>query len=174
MLKVFFGRGYSALIAGVCCLVLVGCIFGLLRDGGTFPAPVRIMICLVGLGMFWGALVGFRQLLNPPLMFSADRRGVTINYNARSDSFSNPGVFLPWQNVAELELREVRAFVATKPGTTWVVICSLKEPVPPPVAELAIKMEQASTGAAVCLDALSGSLKKQELLDRLRQLWQES
>ncbi len=104
MLKVYFNRKFSAFIAAASLAIVGFCLLGLRNFGPDLPLwPTLFIGLMVPIGIY-GFIVGVRQLLHPPLMFSADRRGVTIHYNADRRVYGGPGVFLPWEIVGKLEL----------------------------------------------------------------------
>ena len=176
MLKIFFKRKFSALITA-CSLIVAGAgIFGLARTGNTFPVGVQVLGWLVVAVMLWGVVVGFRQLWRPPLMYSVDRRGVMIHYDAERILFGTAGVYLPWEIITgmTLEKRMTSGGSGSNPMYTWVIACTLKGEAPFPVRQHSAAYDPKDKERVVCLDAFTGTISQQAMLDRLHSLWQAS
>ena len=102
-------------------------------------------------------------------MYSADRRGVTIFYDADRVRFKDNGVFLPWGAVAGMTLEKRTSIGATHNRMyTWVIACALEGDAPFPVRKHSVAYSPQDGERVVCLDALTGTVSHQALLDRLR------
>ena len=174
MLQVYFDRKFSGLIGVASLLLVVSGGFGLTKGGNSLPAVVQIVGWLVIAAMVWGVIVGFRQMWKPPLMFTADRRGVMIYYDAERVRFTDNGVFLPWMLVTgmQLEERTVPGGISSNVKKTWVIACTLKDNAPFSVKQHSVAYNPKDGERVACLDAFVGTVARQELLDRLRPLWQ--
>lgn len=171
MLKVRFSRKFSAFIAAASLAVVGFCVLGLRNIGPDVPALVVLFVAFMALAGTYGSIVGVRQFLNPPLMFSADRRGVTVHYDANRRKYGGAGVFLPWELVGKLELVKVPV---SDHHVAWVIRCTLTAPAPFPVEAHSAVWSRSWGELTFCLDAYTGTVAMQELLDRLRFLYQAS
>lgn len=170
MLYVYISRKLSGIIFLVfLALVLLG-VIALAWTGTVLPLLVQVAGWLVIAIMIWGIVAGLGQLWRPALMYSADRRGVMIYYDAERIRFSARGVFLPWTLVSNLHLEE--RSVAGDSKKTWVIVCTLNGRAPFPVAAHSAAYDPQDGEEVVCLDAYVGNLSGEKFLDRLRLLWQ--
>lgn len=175
MLKVYFSRMLSGLSLTICLIVILFCVVALKRAGNGIPIVAQVIIWTVLLAMAVGVITSMRRLFNPPLMFSADRRGVMIYYNAKNISYSSTGVLLPWNIVDELTLEEIIGCdQGGKMGKSWVIVCKLKSAAPFPVREHSSAWSASWHDHTVCMNAQIGTVTKQGLLDGLIQLWHSS
>ncbi len=173
MLRIYFHRKYSGFIAAVSAVVATAGGIALARAGSTVPPVVQVAGWFIILAMLWGIIVGVRQLLRPPLMYSADRRGVTIYYDADRIRFTGNGVFLPWRSVTGMTIEKRTAVGAThNRAYTWVIACTLEGSAPFPVQKYSVAYSARDGERVVCLDAFTGTLSGQAMLDRLHSLWQ--
>ncbi len=173
MLHIYFHRKFSGFIAAVSAVLAVAGGIGLARAGDSIPAIVQLAGWLIIMAMGWGIIVGVRQLLRPPLMYSADRRGVTIYYDADRIRFTGNGVFLPWRLVTGMTIEKRTAVGATSNRSyTWVVACTLEGSAPFPVQKHSVAYSPRDGERVVCLDSFTGSVSGQAMLDRLHALWQ--
>jgi hypothetical protein len=170
MLTVFVSRKISGFIAvGSLVMTLIG-VGILMRTTLDLPLLVRAGLWLFVPAMAYGLITGVRQSLNPPKMFCADRRGVTIYYESGRKRYIEKGVFLPWKIVDNLTLEEIRVGGEDR-GRTWIILCTLKVPAPFPVQAHSVAWFNSWSDLNICLDAFTGTVSKQELLDRLIPLW---
>jgi hypothetical protein len=145
----------------------------LMRTNVDLPIFIRFILWLVGPLMLYGSIISVRQLLNPPKMFCADRQGVTIYFESGRKRYTDKGVFLPWKIVCDLTLKKL-----ILPGyyqnrrSSWVIFCTLNEPAPFPVRAHSVEWSDSWNDLTICFDAFTGTVSKQELLDRLIPLWQ--
>lgn len=168
MLNIYFHRKYSGFIAAASAVLVVSGGIGLARAGSTFPLVVQLVGWLVIAAMVWGIIVGLRQMWRPPLMYSADRRGVMIYYNSDRGIYNGNGVFLPWSLVTGMSLEERTAVGGTsKMLRTWVIACVLQGDAPFPVKEHSVGYSPKDGERVVCLDAFTGNVAGQAMLDRL-------
>lgn len=172
MLKVYVSWKFSAFIAAVGLVMAIVCIIALNGAGPDLPYLARILLWVLLPAMFYGFIIGVRQLLNPPLMFLADRRGLTIHYEARRNRYTATGVFLPWESVADLALEKIRT--GGEGGRSWIVVCTLNAPAPFPVRAHSVAWSNSWSDLTLSLDAFTGTLTKHELLDRLIPLWKSA
>ena len=170
MVTVFVSRKFSWFIAAGCMVLTSICVVILMRTNLHLPLLVRVGLWLFIPAMIYGSIVGMRQLLKPPKMFCADRKGVTIYYESRRNRYTDKGEFLSWEIVNNLTLEEIRVG-GDPPGRTWVIFCTLKAPAPFPVQMHSAAWSNSFNDLTICLDAFTGTLSKQELLDRLIPLW---
>jgi len=170
MVTVFVSRKFSWLIAAVCLVITSICVMTLMRTNLYLPPLVRVALWLFIPVMIYGSIVGVRQLLKPPKMFCADRKGVTIYHESRRNRYTDKGVFLPWEIVGNLTLEKLRVG-GDPPGRTWIILCTLKVPAPFPVQAHSAAWSNSWNDLTICLDAFTGTVSKQELLDRLIPLW---
>ena len=176
MLNVYFHRKFSGFIGFGCFLLVAIGGFGLAKAGNTFPLLVQLVSWLVVVAMTWGIIVGFRQIWHPPLMYAADQQGIMIYYDADRIRFTEPGVFLPWELVTgmSLEKRQVSPGGISNRMRTWVIACTLKSNAPFAVQKHSVAYRPQDGEQLVCLDAFTGSISRQELLNSLRPCWHES
>jgi len=176
LLQVYFRRILSGLITGVSLVLVVGGGISLLRAGDEVPQPVQWFMWSILAVLLYGIVVGVRQLLRPPLMFVANGEGIVSYYLSDHNNYSGTGVLIPWANISGMALEKRRGAVsgvgAGNRSDVWVIACTLKED-----AEFDLEKyssgRYASDGQQVfCLDAYAGTVRLQELLDRLRSLWQ--
>lgn len=171
MLKVYFNRKFSAFIAAASLAVVGFCMLGLRNIGPDFPLlPTLFLWVMVPAGLY-GCIIGVRQFLHPPLMFSADRRGVTIHYDASRRKYGGTGVFLPWEIVGKLELVKVPV---SQQHVAWIIRCALTAPAPFPVEEHSVVWSRSWGELTFCLDAYTGTVAMEELLERLVSLHKAS
>lgn len=167
MFKVYFSRKFSAFIAAASLAVTGCCLLASTRLGPGTPVLVTLFMVLMAPLGAWGCVIGIRQLVKPPLMFSADRRGVTIHYDANRRKYGGTGVFLPWDIVGDLEL--IKTPVSDH-HVAWVIRCALTAPAPFPVQEHSVVWSSSWGEQTFFLDAYTGSLSMHELLKRLQSL----
>ncbi len=173
MLHVYFHQKYSGFIAVVSAVVAAAGGIALTRAGSTVPLIVQVAGWLIILAMIWGIVAGVRQIVRPPLMYSADRRGVTIYYDADRARFAGKGVFLPWGWVTDMTLEKRTSVGGTRNRMyTWVVACALESDASFPVQKHSVAYTPRDGERMVCLDALTGTVSHQAMLDRLHSLWQ--
>lgn len=171
MLEVYFSRKFSAFIAAASLAVTGLCVLGLTRIGPDAPVWVTLfMVLMTPLGVL-GTAIGVRQLVQPPLMFSANRRGVTIHYEANRRKYGGAGVFLPWDIVGKLELTKVPV---NDHHVAWVIRCVLTAAAPFPVQAHCVVWSSAWDEQTVVLDAYTGTVSMHKLLNRLRSLHRAS
>ena len=170
MLTVFVSRKFSGFIAVGCLVMTLISVGILMRTNLDLPLLVKIGLWLFVPAMMYGSITGVRQSLNPPKMFCADRKGVMIYHESRRKRYIEKGVFLPWEIVGNLTLEEIRVGGDHR-GRTWVILCTLKVPAPFPVQAHSAAWFNSWTDLNICLDAFTGTVSKQELLDRLIPLW---
>ena len=170
MVTVYVSRKVSGLMAAVCLILTFICIITLMRTNMNLPVLVRVGLWLVALMMLYGTIIGVRQLINPPKMFYADRQGVMIYYESGRKRYTDKGVFLPWEIVANLTLEKL-IVGGDHRGRTWVIYCTLNVPAPFPVQAHSSAWSNSWNDLTFCLDAYTGTVFKQELLDRLILLW---
>lgn len=174
MLKVHYSRLYSALMTLCFLMVLIICFVALARTDASTPIFVKVMVWIITPGMALGMVAGIRWFINPPLMFTADRRGITSHYDARAKyNYSSRGVLLPWDAVEKLELLQAYS-VSGNLGKRWVIVCRLKSPPPFPVKEHSVATGPSWGESEFCLDADNGTVTKQNLLDMLTGLWRSA
>lgn len=173
MLNIYFHRKYSGLIFACSAVLVISGGTGLAKAGSTIPVFVQLAGWFVILLMVWGIIVGVRQLWRPPLMYSADRRGVRIYYVADRITFTGNGVFLPWTEVTGMALEKRTGTGAnSKRVHTWVVACELKGNAPFPVQQHSVAYSPRDGERVVCLDAFTGTVTSQAMLEQLQSLWQ--
>ncbi|MEI7431688.1 MAG: hypothetical protein WCL27_14640 [Betaproteobacteria bacterium] len=176
LLQVYFRRILSGLIAGVSLILVVGGGIGLLRAGAEVPQAVQWFMWSILALLLYGIVVGVRQLVRPPLMFIANNEGIVTYYLSDHNTYTGSGVLIPWANISNMALEKRRGTVsgvgAGNRSDVWVIACTLKE-------DAAFDLEKHSSGRyasdgkrVICLDAYAGTVRLQELLDRLRSLWQ--
>jgi hypothetical protein len=172
MLKVYFNRMVSGLSLAGCLVVMFMCVVALIRAGTSIPYIAQTIIWIVLLAMAAGVITSVRRLFNPPLMYSADRRGIMIYYDAKHNCYSNSGVFLPWDIVGNLTLEEIIGFdLGRNRAKSWVIVCKLKSSAPFPVRPHSPAWGTSWDDLTVSMNAENGTVTKQELLDSLIQLW---
>lgn len=175
MLKIYFHRRFSGFIAASCAVLVVSGSIGLMRAADTFPMVVQSVGWLIIAALTWGTIVGLRQLWRPPLMYSVDRRGVMIYYNAERICFAGNGVFLPWTAIAGMALEKRQSVGATRNRVyTWVIACTLQSKAGFPVPHHSVAYSPKDGDQVVCLDAFTGTVSKQAMLDQLRSFWQKA
>jgi hypothetical protein len=134
---------------------------------------MELIFCFFVVLMLIGGIIGLRLLRNPPLMFSADHQGVMIFYESKRNRYTKNGVFLPWAIVNKLTLESI--VVGVNPQSiTWAIVCTLNEPAPFPVREHRSVWSNSWDELTFSLDAMTGTISKQELLDKLIPLWKSS
>lgn len=173
MLNIYFNRKFSFIITACSAALAIAGGTGLAKAGSGLPVIVQVIGWILILLMVWGVIVGVRQLLKPPLMYRADRRGVMIFYAADTIKFTDGGVFLPWTLVTSMALeKRTGAGAMNRRAYTWVVACQLKSDAPFPVQQHSVAYEPGDGQKVVCLDAFTGTLSGQAMLGELRTLWQ--
>ncbi len=106
-------------------------------------------------------------------MYSADRSGVTIYYDADRIRYTGNGVFLPWGSVTGMTIEKRTSVGATSNRMyTWVVACALDGDAPFPAQKHSVAYSPLDGERVVCLDAFTGTVSGQAMLDRLHSLWQ--
>ena len=149
----------------------MGCtLFTLVARGSSTPYLVKILMIFVAAASSCGLVVGIKRIVRPPLMLSADRRGIKIYFDSRTISYTSQARFLPWSIVSSLELKEVSGLGMRGRTRTWVIVCNLNAPAPFPVKEHSVITDPSWSDLVVTLDALTGTVAKQELLDELNRL----
>jgi len=170
MQLVHYRRANSAFIAAGCGALAAAVGFALVRAGDSFAAPVRGFAWVMVMLMVLGLLIGLRDMWRPPLMYRADRRGVTIFYQADRRRFAGPGVFLPWESVTKLTLEtRIRRGHSVGKVNIRVVVCALDRKALFPVGQHSSACEYEDH--LVCLDAVSGTPSGEEMLAGLQALW---
>lgn len=173
MLHIYFHRKYSGLIASVSLVLVAAGGISLARASDTMPVILQVAGWAIIMLLFWGIIAGLRQLWRPPLMYSADRRGVMIYYDAERVRFTGEGVFLPWSLVASLALEKRTSVGATRNRlNTWVIACALHDKAPFPVPKHSVGYTPQDGQRVVCLDAFSGTISGEEMLHQLLTLRQ--
>ena len=170
MLDVYCSRMYSALITSASLIIMLCAVFTIVVPGSSIPLFIKIVMMLVAVASLWGLIAGVKRLVHPPLMFSADRRGIKIYFDSKTVSYTSLVRFLPWSIVSSLELKEVAVLGVRGRGRTWVIVCNLHTPASFPVKEHSIITDSSLSDMTVTLDALTGTVAKQELLDGLNKL----
>jgi hypothetical protein len=165
-----------ALFATACCAgVFILCIVGLGRIGADAPVFVRIMFWIVMPAMIWGGIAYSRRLLDPPLMYLADGRGVMIHCDTSRGTLPEEGVFLPWDIVAEMSFEERRGVgYMTNRTSIRVVKCTLSGDAPFPVGKHSVGYLPEDGNRVVCLDAFNGNISGQSMLEKIRPIWQSA
>lgn len=175
MLNIYFHRKFSGFIAAGSAVVAISGGIGLVKAGNSMPVIVQLVGWLVILLMIWGIIAGLRQLRKPPLMYSADRRGVMIYYAADRVSFTGNRVFLPWTLVSGMALeKRIGSGANSKRVYTWVIACALEDNAPFPVQQHSVAYKPQDGERVVCLDAFTGTVTRQAMLEQLQSLWQAS
>lgn len=172
MLNIYFHRKFSGFIAAACAVVAVAGGIAFARAGNAVPLFVQLFGWLIILLMVWGCLVGLRQILKPPLMYKIDRRGVMIYYDADRIRFGGNGVFLPWRSVTSLALEKRKCVNSDGSSAyTWVIACALKDKAPFQVQQHSSAYSLQDGQQVVCLDAFTGTVSRQSMLDQLLSFW---
>jgi len=162
------------MIAGVAFILVVGGGLALLRAGAEVPQPVQWVAWSILALMLYGILVGVRQLMTPPLMFIANNEGIVTYYLSDHNTYTGTGALIPWANISSIALERRRGVTSSgKMADVWVIACTLN-------ANAEFDVEKHSSGylasdaqRVICLDAFTGTIRREELLDRLRLLWQD-
>ena len=174
LLQVHYRRSLSGMIAGVAFILVVGGGLALLRAGAEVPQPVQWVAWSILALMLYGILVGVRQLMTPPLMFIANNEGIVTYYLSDHNTYTGTGALIPWANISSIALERRRGVTSSgKMADVWVIACTLN-------ANAEFDVEKHSSGylasdaqRVICLDAFTGTIRREELLDRLRLLWQD-
>ena len=178
LLQVYFRRTLSGMIAGISVVLVVGGALSLLRAGAAVPQAVQWFAWSILLLMLYGILVGFRQLIRPPLMFTASNEGIVTHYLSNQNSYTGTGVLIPWSSISNMALEKRRGIVsgvgAGNRADVWVIACTRKEN-----AEVDVEKHRSGRCASdaqrvICLDAWAGTVRLDELQDRLLRLWHAS
>jgi hypothetical protein len=163
------------MIAGVAFILVVGGGLAVLRAGAEIPQPVQWFIWSILALMLYGILVGVRQLITPPLMFIANNEGIVTFYVSDHNTFTGPGILIPWASIADmtLEKRSVQGSIQNL-AYVWLIACTLKADANFDVKKHSVGYASSDGRRVVCLDAFTGTVMREELLERLRDLWQDN
>ena len=178
LLQVHFRRALSGMIAGISFVLVVGGSLGLLRAGAEVPQPVQWVAWPLLALMLYGILVGVRQLIRPPLMFTANNEGIVTHYLSDQNTYTGAGVLIPWASISNMVLEKRRGTTsgagAGNRTDVWVIACTLKESTEFDVAKHSSGRCASDAQRVICLDAWTGTVRRDELLDRLLSLWRAS
>ena len=174
MLQVFCKKRFSAFIAGCSLTLVLAGGLSLANARAEIPVPIHLIAWPILALMAWSVVIGVRQLMAPPLMFVADTRGIVSYFNADNISFTDAGVSIRWEEIADitLEKRQTAGGGASNRLYTWVIACTLKADANFKVAQHSVAHRREDGNRIFCLDAFTGTVSHQELLDRLRSMWQ--
>lgn len=175
MLQIYFSRKLALFATTGCAVVFFMCILGLNRINDDTPMFARFMLWIMIPMMIWGFIAFLRRLLNPPLMYRADRRGVMIFCNTLRNIIPKEGVFLPWNIVSDMcyEVRSGHGGMTNRVSIP-VIKCTLSGDAPFSAEKHSIGYLHDDLNSVVCLDAFNGDITKQAMLDQLKPLWQSA
>jgi hypothetical protein len=163
------------MIAGVAFILVVGGGLAVLRAGAEIPQAVQWFIWFILALMLYGILVGVRQLITPPLMFIANNEGIVTFYVSDHNNFTGPGILIPWASIADLTLEKRSVQGSTQNlAYVWLIACRLKADANFDVKKHSVGYASSDGQRVVCLDAFTGTVMREELLERLRALWQDN
>ena len=175
LLQVYFWRVLSGMITGISFILVVGGGIGLLRAGAEVPQLVQWVMWSILALMLYGILVGVRQLITPPLMFIANNEGIVTYYLSDHNTYTGAGVLIPWANISNIALEKRRGMVSGvgsgNRADVWVIACTLKEDAQFDVEKHSSGRYASDAQRVICLDAFTGTIRRQELLSRLLSLW---
>ena len=175
LLQVHFRRALSGVIAGVSFVLVVGGGLGLLRAGAEVPQFVQWFMWAILDVMLFGMVVGIRQLIAPPLLFIANKEGIVTYYVSDNNSYSGAGTLIPWASISDMTLERRATQGATQNlAYVWLIACRLKAD-----ADFDVKKHSAGYASSdgqrvVCLDAFTGTVRREDLLDCLHRLWRDN
>lgn len=174
LLQVYYRRALSGMIAGVSLVLVVGGGLALLRAGAEVPQPIQWVIWSILVLMLYGIFVGVRQLIWPPLMFVANNEGIVTYYLSDRNAYTGTGLLIPWANISNIALEKRRGVVSGVGSgnrtDVWVIACTLKEDAEFDVVKYSTGRNKSDAQRIICLDAFSGTVRLQELLDRLHSI----
>lgn len=175
MLQIYFSQKLALFATTGCAGVFFICTLGLNRLNDGTPMFARLMFWIMIPLMIWGFIAYLRRLLNPPLMYRADRRGVMIFCDALRNVIPKEGVFLPWNIVSDLcyEVRIGRGGMTSRVSIP-VIKCTLSGDAPFPAEKHSTAYLNDDVNRVVCLDAFNGNITKQAMLEQLKPLWQSA
>jgi len=162
------------MMAGVSSILVIGGGLALLRAGAEVPQAVQWFVWSLLTLMLYGSLVGVRQLIAPPLMFIANNEGIVSYYLSNHNTYTGTGTLLPWKDISDIALEKRRGVNSSGSRTdVWVIACTLKGN-----AEFDVKKHSSAYLASdaqrvICLDAFGGTIRREELRDRLNSLWHD-
>lgn len=173
MLHIYFSRKLALFATTGCAAVFFMCILAINRFNNDTPVFARILFWLMIPAMLWGFIAYLRRLLNPPLMYRVDRRGIMIFCDTSSSIIPKEGVFLPWSIVSDMAYEE-RTGVGrmTNRAVICVIKCAVSEDAPFPVEKHSVGYLPQDGDRMVCLDAFNGNISKQTMLEQIKLLWQ--
>ena len=162
------------MIAGVSAVLVIGGGSALLRAGAEVPQSVQWVAWSILTLMLYAILVGVRQLITPPLMFIANNEGIVTYYLSDHNTYSGTGALIPWGNISTMALEKRRGVSSSGKRTdVWVIACTLKKDAEFDVEKHSLGRYASDAQRVVCLDAFAGTIRREELLDRLLSLWQD-
>ena len=175
MLQIYFSRKLALFATTACAVVFFICILALSRLNAHTPMFARLLFWIMIPLMIWGFVAYLRRLLNPPLMYRADRRGVMIFCDTSRNTIPKEGVFLPWSIVSDMcyEVRSGRGGMTNRVSIP-VIKCTLSGDTPFPAEKHSTAYIIDDLNRIVCLDAFNGNITKQAMLDQLKLLWQSA
>lgn len=177
LLQVYFRRTLSGMIAGISLVLVVGGGLSLLRAGADVPQLVQWVAWPILALMLYGILVGVRQLITPPLMLTANNEGIVTYELSARNTHNGAGTFIPWTDISGMALEKRRGAVsgvgAGNRSDVWVIACTLKESAEPDGEQHRSGRQASDAQGEICLDAWAGTVRLDDLLDRLSALWLE-
>jgi hypothetical protein len=175
MLQIYFSRKLAVFATTVCAGLFFMSILGLNRINDDTPLFARFTFWIMLPLMIWGFIAYLRRLLNPPLMYKADRRGVMIFCDTSRGVIPNEGVYMPWNIVYDMcyEVRIGRGGLRNMVSIP-VIKCTLSGDAPFPVEKHSAAYLNDDRNRIVCLDAFNGNITKLAMLDQLKLLWQSA
>jgi hypothetical protein len=145
------------MILGISLVLVVGGSLGLLRAGAEVPQPVQWVAWPILALMLYGIWVGVRQLIRPPLMFTANNEGIVTYYLSEHNTHTGSGDLIPWASISSMALEKRRGMVsgvgAGNRSDVWVIACTLKENTEFDVEKHSSGRYASDAKPEICLDA---------------------